>query len=192
MVGPMSIARELRYSYDDYLRALEASPFKLEYLAGVIYATAGGTFAHGELSARLIALLTQRLPAGCRVYSSDVKIRVDSSDFAAFPDVSVGCEERVASRVDSNALTNPTVVIEVTSRSTEAYDRGEKLRHYQRIPSLAAVLFVSHREPLVTMVERTGGRWVATEVGAGQRLSLRTLQMELDVDAIYAGIDLDP
>ncbi len=188
----MSTARELRYSYDDYLRALEASPFKLEYSAGVIYAMAGGTLSHGELSVRVASLLSQQLRDACRTYSSDVKVRVDSSDFAAFPDVSVGCGERTTSRVDSNALTNPAVLVEVTSRSTEAYDRGEKLAHYQLLPSLKAVLFVSHREARVTLVLRTAQGWTTQDFGSGQRIALQDPAVSLEVDRIYSGIQLDP
>ena len=151
----MSTAHQLRYSYEDYLRALAESPFKLEYSAGVIYAMAGGAFAHGELSVRVASLVSQQLADTCHTYSSDVKVRVDAIDFAAFPDVSAGCGPRLASRVDANALTNPVLLVEVTSRSTEAYDRGEKLEHYQLMDSLQAVVFVSHREARLTLVART-------------------------------------
>lgn len=188
----VSTARELRYSYDDYLRALEASPFKLEYSAGVIYAMAGGTLAHGELSVRVASLLAQQLDDQCRAYSSDVKVRVDSSDFAAFPDLSVGCGPRETSRVDSNALTNPSVLVEVTSRSTEAYDRGEKLTHYQLIPTLSAVLLVSHREPRITLVSRTAEGWRTRDFVSGERIVLQPLSITLDVERVYAGIQLDP
>ena len=188
----MSTARELRYSYDDYLRALEASPFKLEFSAGVIYAMAGGTLAHGELSVRVTSLLAQQLGDKCRAYSSDVKVRVDSSDFAAFPDLSVAFGQRETSRVDSNALTNPSVLVEVTSRSTEAYDRGEKLTHYQLIPTLTAVIFVSHREPRITLVSRTAEGWTTQDFVPGERLVLQEVPVTLDVDRVYAGIQLDP
>lgn len=189
----MSSGSELRYSYDDYLRALEASPFKLEYSAGVIYAMAEGTLAHGELSMRVGSLLSEALRNGpCRVFSSDVKVRVDASDLAAFPDVSVACGERLTSRVDANALTNPVLLVEVTSRSTEAYDRGEKLRHYQLLPSLQSVLFVSHRSVSVTLVKRTGSGWVSRDFGPGQQVTLTDPAMTLSVDALYAGIDLEP
>lgn len=192
MLTFMTSARQLRYSYDDYLRALEASPFKLEFSAGVIYAMAGGTLTHGELSVRVASLLTRQLGAACRVYSSDVKVRVDANDFAAFPDVSVGCGERQTSRVDANALTNPAVLVEVTSRSTEAYDRGEKLAQYQRLPSLSAVLFVSHREPRVSLVLRTANGWTTRDFGPGEVLALTDPQLTLAVDDVYAGITLDP
>jgi Uma2 family endonuclease len=189
----MSTARQLRYSYDDYLRALEASPFKLEFSSGLIYAMAGGTLAHGELSVRLSSLLSRSLDGTCRTYSSDVKVRVDVSDFAAFPDVTVGCGEPQRSRVDANALANPSLIIEVTSRSTEAYDRGEKLAQYQQLPSLRAVLFVSHRERLLTCVSRGAkGGWQTVDAREGQTISLDEPRLTLAVDAVYAGIALDP
>lgn len=138
----MTTARRLHYSYEDYLRALESSALKLEYCAGVIYAMADGTLAHAELSVAVSTLLRGRLPKDCSDFSSDAKVRVEATDFAAFPDVSVVCGERLTSPIDANALVNPTLLVEVTSRSTEEYDRGEKLEHYQRLPSLAAVLLV--------------------------------------------------
>jgi len=188
----MTTARQLRYSYEDYLRALDDSAIKLEYCAGVIYAMAGGTLAHAELSAAAIGLLRQALPAGCSVFSSDAKIRVEASDFAGFPDASVVCGERQTSRIDANALANPTLVVEVTSRSTEDYDRGEKLLHYQRLPSLRAVLLVSHRERRVTVVERLGSGWQTREAGPGEQVSLTEPSLRLDVDALYGSVALEP
>jgi Uma2 family endonuclease len=189
--GRMSTAHQLRYSYEDFLRALAESPFKLEYSAGVIYAMAGGTFAHGELSVRVASLISQQLPGTCRTYSSDVKVRVDAIDFAAFPDVSAGCGPRIASRVDANALTNPVLLVEVTSRSTEAYDRGEKLENYQHITSLQAVVFVSHREARLTLVERTPTGWSTQDFTRGQQLVIKSPALSLEVDRVYAGVELD-
>lgn len=186
----MTPARQLRYSYEDYLRALDDSEIKLEYSQGVIYAMAGGTPAHGQLSVGASSLLRQALKGACAVFSSDVKVRVEVSDFAAFPDVSVVCGERQASRVDANAITNPSILVEVTSRSTEAYDRGEKLGHYQALPSLQAVLFVSHREKRVTVVERHEGQWKEREVTSGQ-VTLRAPAVSFLLDELYAGVTLE-
>ncbi|MEW6429990.1 MAG: Uma2 family endonuclease [Myxococcota bacterium] len=188
----MTVARQLRYSYEDYLRALDDSAIKLEYSAGVIYAMAGGTLAHAELSAAAIGLLRQALPPGCTVFSSDAKVRVEASDFAGFPDVSVVCGERQTSRIDPNALVNPSLLVEVTSRSTEDYDRGEKLLHYQRLPSVRAVLFISHRERRVTVVERSANGWETRDVGAGQQVVLTDPSVRLDVDALYGTVALEP
>src|SRR5262249_3158988 len=89
----------------------------------------------------------------------------ETSDFSAFPDVSVICGERRVSPIDGNALINPSLLVEVTSRSTEDYDRGEKLSHYQRLPSVCAVVFVSHRQQRVTVVERAERAWSAVSGG---------------------------
>ncbi|MEM9695381.1 MAG: Uma2 family endonuclease, partial [Myxococcota bacterium] len=143
----MTTARRLHYSYAEYLSALDVSPLKLEFCDGTIYAMAGGTKAHPELAARLVRLLGNALEDRCHVYSSDLKVRVETADLSTFVDTTVVCGEPQSAAVDKDAITNPTVLVEVTSRSTEDYDRGEKLDHYKQIPALQAVLFVSHRRP---------------------------------------------
>jgi Uma2 family endonuclease len=179
-------------TYEDYLRSLEDSDLKLEYCAGVICAMAGGTLAHAELSVSASTTLRQCLPKTCAVFSSDAKIRVETTDFAGFPDVSVVCGERQTSRIDPNALINPSLIVEVTSRSTEDYDRGEKLQHYQRLGSVGAVLFVSHRERRITVVERRGGQWLTRECRAGERVSLEAPRLDFAVDELYGTTTLDP
>ena len=187
----VSIARQLRYSYEDYLRALAESDIKLEYSGGVIYAKAGGTLTHASLSARIIRLLDSALAGRCTVMTSDAKVRVETSDFAGFPDASVVCGERITSPIDPHALINPTLLVEVTSRSTEAYDRGEKLAHYQALASLRAVVFVSHRERRVTLVSREDGRWEERDFEGGE-VVIRQPEVRFNVADVYAGIDLDP
>ena len=75
---------------------------------------------------------------------------------------------------------------------TSAYDRGEKLTHYQLIPTLTAVIFVSHREPRITLVSRTAEGWTTQDFVPGERLVLQEVPVTLDVDRVYAGIQLDP
>ena len=188
----MSTARQLRYSYEDYLRSLEQSELKLEYCQGVIYAMAGGTPTHAELGAAAIRLFGQALLGRCSVFTSAAKVRVEVSDFSAFPDASIVHGERMVSPIDSNALVNPSVLIEVTSRSTEDYDRGEKLGHYRLLPSLRAVVFISHREPRVTVVERGDAGWTERHLGPGDRVTLAQPAATVAVDELYAGIALEP
>ncbi|MDX2014543.1 MAG: Uma2 family endonuclease [Myxococcaceae bacterium] len=187
----MSTARRLHYSYDEYLSALALSALKLEYCDGVIYAMAGGTPTHAELSLNVGAVLKREL-AGCSVFSSDLKVRVERTDLSAFPDVSVVCGPREFSPLDRHALTNPLVLVEVTSRSTEDYDRGEKLSHYKQLPSLAAVLFVWHRAPRITIVRRGAAGWEESEARAGERVELDTPRVSFAVDEVYAGVALEP
>ena len=188
---PLSTAKRLHYDYADYLRSLEMSELKLEYCEGVIYAVAGGTRAHAQLSASVIVALHRVLPKGCRLSTSDMKIRVEASDLSTFPDVSAVCGEPTTSSLDANALTNPTLLVEVTSKSTEDYDRGDKLSHYKQIPSLKAVVFVSHRSRRITCVERTSSGWDEREFRAGEIVSLTSPSVSFPVDEVYEDIELD-
>lgn len=137
--GCVSTGRRLHHSYEDYLRALELSELKLEYCEGEIYAMTGGTPAHAELAASMTRILGNALRGMCSVFSSDLKVRIEATDLSTFPDVSVVCGEKAFSPIDKHAICNPTLVVEVTSRSTEDYDRGEKLSHYQQCPSVQSI-----------------------------------------------------
>lgn len=187
----MTSARRLHYTYEEYLAALEVSGVKLEYCDGEIYALAGGTPAHADLAASITRLLGNALLDRCRVSSSDLKVRIEATDLFTFPDVTVVCGARQVSAVDRNAVTNPTVLVEVTSNSTEDYDRGEKLSHYKQCPSVSAVLFVSHRRPEVTVIARTSAGWEQRVYRAGESVSLNDPALTFGVDELYAGIQLD-
>jgi Uma2 family endonuclease len=187
----MTTARRLHYTYEQYLAALDVSGVKLEYCEGEIYAMAGGTPAHADLAASVTRLLGNALIGRCRVSSSDLKVRIEATDLSTFPDVTVVCGERRVAGIDRNAVTNPTLLVEVTSNSTEDYDRGEKLKHYEQCPSVLAVIFVSHRRPQVTVVSRTASGWEQREYRSGERLELSDPHLTFGVDELYAGIVLD-
>ena len=187
----MSTARRLHHSYDEYLRALEISVVKLEYCDGEIYAMAGGTPAHAELAAAIVRLLGNALVGRCSVFSSDLKVRIEPTDLSTFPDVTVVCGTRQLSTIDRNAVVNPTLLVEVTSPSTEDYDRGDKLSQYKQLPSVQCALLVSHRRPQVTVVERTSGGWQERELRSGEKIVLVAPSLTIAVDELYAGIELD-
>lgn len=188
----MSTAKRLHYSYAQYLRMLEESHLKLEYCEGVIYAMAGATPAHALLSAAAIRLLGSALLKRCSVSTSDLKVRIEATGLSTFPDASVLCGELQTAAIDSNAVINPTLLVEVTSDSTEDYDRGDKLSHYKQIPTLRAVLFVSHRTRSITLIERTGSAWDEREFRSGEEVQVSEPEVSVDVSALYSGITLDP
>lgn len=188
----MTTARRVHCSYDQYLSALEMSKVKLEYCDGEIYAMAGGTPAHAELAAAVTRLLGQALIGRCHVYSSDLKVRIEATDLSTFPDVTVICGEPQFAAIDRNAVINPTLLIEITSASTEDYDRGEKLSHYKQLPSLQAVIFVSHRSRQLTLQRRSSAGWETRELRAGELLELGEPALSIGVDDVYAGIVLEP
>ena len=176
-----------QHSYADYLQALQDSAIKLEYLGGEIYAMAGGTPMHAQLAASVMRLLGNALQGRCTVFSSDLKVLVAATGLATFPDVTVVCTDVQTAPIDANAVVNPTVIVEVTSDSTESYDFGEKLEHYKQIPSLQAVMFVSHRRAEITLVERSSaGSWKPQSVRSGAALDL-LCGATIAVDDVYAG-----
>jgi Uma2 family endonuclease len=186
----MGTARRLHYRYDEYLSALEVSGVKLEYCEGEIYAMAGGTPAHADLAASMIRLLGNALVGRCRVSTSDLKVRIEATDLSTFPDVTVVCGERTVAAIDPHAVTNPTLLVEVTSDSTEDYDRGAKVGHYKQVPSLGTILIVSHRRPQVTAITRADGGWTEHDYRAGDQVVLATPAVRISVDELYADIEL--
>jgi Uma2 family endonuclease len=181
----MSTARRVHYSYEQYLAAQESSELRLEFFDGEIYAMAGGTPEHAALSARVITALSALLKDRCVVFTADLRIRVEASGLSTFPDASVVCGPNQTSSIDKNAVTNPTVLVEVTSASTEDYDRGEKLSHYKQLPSLQAVLIVSHSQRRVTVHSRDGKRWGEREFRSQESFAVPGLDVTLDVDELY-------
>jgi Uma2 family endonuclease len=118
-------------------------------------------------------------------------VRIEATDLSTFPDVTVVCGERKVSDIDRNAVVNPTLLVEVTSDSTEDYDRGEKLSHYQKCATVKAVVFVSHRSPQVTVVARTATAWQEHAYRQGENITIVDLDIAFGVDELYAGIKLD-
>lgn len=178
-----------RHSYADYLALEESSNTKHEFLNGEIYGMAGGTPEHAALSVAVSSALLAQLRGGpCRVYSSDLRVRVLATGLATYPDVTVVCGELERDPDGPTTVVNPRVVVEVLSDGTEAYDRGQKLDHYRQIPSLAAVVLVSHRSPAIEIWERGSGTvWRRREFGPGALANLPALSASLAVDEIYLG-----
>ena len=153
MSGPV---RRLHYTYEQYAALEDESSIRHEYLEGEIYAMAGGSPDHAALAAAVIGLLRSHIPPGCRVFTSDLRIRIPASGLSTYPDAAVVCGRTQRASDDALAVVNPIVLVEVTSTSSEEYDRGEKFRHYQQLPTVREVLFVSHREPRLTLHRREG------------------------------------
>jgi len=172
----LSLPRRRQFSFREYLELEEASNTKHEYWAGEIYAMAGGSPQHAALSMSLGAALLGQLRGGpCRVYSSDLRVRVLATGLATYPDVTVVCGPLHADPDSDTTVTNPTLVVEVLSPSTASYDQGEKLEHYQQIDSLQACLFVSPDDRTMTLIARAEEGWHSATFAAGDTLPLRAL-----------------
>lgn len=121
-----------RYTYREYLVFEEAANVRHEFLDGEIYAMAGGTREHAAICANIMSALSVELRGrGCQVHSSDLRVRVLETGLATYPDVTVIGDRVELDPEDRNTITNPTLLVEVLSPSTAAYDRFEKLEHYK-------------------------------------------------------------
>ncbi len=179
-----ALPHKLNYTYSEYLGFEASSNVKHEFLDGQIYAMAGGTPEHAALAAAVITLLGPQLRGGeCRPYNSDLRVRTPSG-LTTYPDVTVIGGPREIDGIDSLAITNPRLIVEVLSRSTEEYDSAEKFEHYKSFPSLREYVLVSHRERAVEVRRREEGSWRTTVVREGEAAEL-SVGARLDVRELY-------
>jgi Uma2 family endonuclease len=180
--------RHHQHSFLDYLQVEEMSAVKHEYLDGEIYAMAGGTPEHAALCAALIVIVGSRLRGGpCRVYTSDLRVRVSATGLATYPDATVICGELVRDPSSPTHATNPSVLFEVLSPGTEHYDRGEKREHYQQIASLQAYVVVAQDRRHVELWQRRDDRlWSHRVLGPGDAIDLEFIRCRVTVDELYA------
>lgn len=175
-------AHRIRHTYEEYLSLTAESNVRLEFLDGQIYAMSGGTPEHAALMGAVIRAL--QLPAGCRAYPSDLRVRTRSG-LTTYPDITVVCGPTERDSEDKNAITNPLLIVEVLSRVTEQYDRGDKLEHYKTIPSLKQVLLIDYRQHAIEVWSRGDGEgWSRAVVSEGEAAEL-AIGARLDVRKVY-------
>ncbi len=178
------LLHKLNYTYAEYLGFEASSNVKHEFLGGQIYAMAGGTPEHAALAAAAITLLGPQLRGGeCRPYNSDLRVRTPTG-LTTYPDVTIVCGPRQIDGIDPLAITNPTLIVEVLSRSTEEYDSGDKFEHYKTFPSLREYVLVSYRERSVEIRSRGEDGWRTTVVHEGAIAEL-SISARLDVRELY-------
>jgi Uma2 family endonuclease len=184
------LAHRVRYSYAEYLALEASSNVKHEYFDGQIYGMAGGSPEHAALAAAVVGLLFPQLQQGrCRAFSADLRVRVEASGLATYPDVTVVCGPRQASAQDAQAVTNPRLLVEVSSPGTEEYDRGDKFEHYRQISALQQYVIISHRERRITVWCRSNGdTWVEAHFIDGDVVDLSSIGARLDVRTLYDAI----
>lgn len=177
------------YTLADYLAVEELSIVRHELIGGEIVAMAEGTPEHAALTSAISGLLTPRLKGKpCRAYSADLRLRVVATGLATYADASVVCEPLERDPSSPTHVTNPRVVFEVLSPGTESYDRGEKREHYQLLPSLREYVLVAQTGKRIELWSRGSEQepWRYSVHGAGESVSLGSIQCQLAVDELYA------
>lgn len=179
---------------EEYLALEEQATVKHEYLDGVIYtwqgfvpeAMAGGSRLHNQIIQNLVVALRQKLrDRPCQVYMTDVRLHVRARRAYFYPDVAVTCasNDRVADQPDAHEFSEPVILFEVLSDSTEAFDRGEKFGAYREIPTLMEYVLVSPREGSIEVLRRKNG-WTGNHYPDFTRLE--SLNIELDATELFA------
>ncbi len=181
----ISHARLPHISVEDYLDNEKTAEVKHEYVAGRVFAMVGVSRTHNLVAGNLYAMLRDHVESGpCQVFVADVKVRVEAVDAFYYPDVAVTCDP---DDTDEYFLTRPCLIVEVLSPTTEATDRREKLLAYQTLPSLREYVLVDQREPHLEVFRREGSDWWRDTHAAGDRFTLSSVGLTLDVDAVYRG-----
>ncbi len=130
----------------EYLRQERKADIKSEYFNGELFAMAGATRKHNQISANLVRILgNDLLDKSCNVYASDMKVKTETFNKYSYPDIVVACEEEKFEDEQEDVLLNPLIIIEILSDSTEACDRGQKFFHCQSIDSFVEYILVSQK-----------------------------------------------
>ena len=171
---------------EEYLVRERAAEFKSEYVDGVALAMAGASERHNRIVANLIMTLGPQLRKGpCRIYPSDLKVRVSNRFY--YPDVSVISGQTVFADEKEDVVLNPSLIIEVLSPSTMAYDRGPKFLSYQQLPSLQDYLLIYQEEELVEHYRRCPpNAWLYTKnVGRESVIEIPSLGCQFSLADVY-------
>jgi Uma2 family endonuclease len=188
----MATQPKKRYSPEEYLALERSSGTKHEYFNGEIFAMSGASSRHILIVTNLVTGLWSRLRQGpCRVFSTDLRVKVDTTGLYTYPDVVVLCGPPEFSDEQKDTLLNPALIIEVLSDSTKDYDRGGKFEQYRTIGSFAEYLLVAQDRPHVEhYIRQTDGSWVLHETNRLEdTIQLKSAPCSLPLSEIYDKID---
>lgn len=183
----MQAALRPRYTFAEYLEIERVSrEVKHEYVAGEIFAMAGGSVEHSALATALVGLLFGHLRGGPgRPHGSDLRISIRAANVATYADAAVVCDPIERDPDSPTHVTNPRIVVEVLSPTTERYDREQKRLYYQQLGSLQEYVLVAQDRRRVEVWRRDGREWAHSAYGPSEKVPLASIGYELDVDALY-------
>jgi len=191
----MDVVEKKKISFEEYLEIERSEDVKYEFHRGEIFAMAGGSNNHGRICKNVCREIDNELirkKGDCEAFNSDTKLFISSEDRAFYPDTMVICESNKEDGTE-NFMTNPTVIIEVLSDSTEAYDRGDKFRYYRKIPTLREYILVNQKTHEVEIFKKVSDLWhTRFIVGLEEKLHIESLDIEIDLAEIYRGVEFLP
>jgi Uma2 family endonuclease len=183
----MVINRKFFYvSPELYLEGERVSPIKHEYRRGQVYAMVGAKKPHVVLSSNLAKILGNHLEESpCLVLTSDIKVRLEEANCYYYPDIAVVCDEREINDTD-DFIRYPVLVIEVLSKSTEAFDRGDKFTDYQTCPTLQEYVLIHQIERKIECYRcQESGEWREQIYGMGEEVAFSSVSYHGSIEGIY-------
>ena len=151
----MQPQREPRLTLEDYLQLEKDTNEKHEYYNGYVEAMAGGSYEHNTITTNIVSDINTKLKGkSCQIMNSETKLYLENSNTYFYPDAMIICGEREESDKYTGAFKNPVVIIEVLSKSTEAFDRGDKFDFYRQLPSLRHYVLVKQDEAKIQVYSR--------------------------------------
>lgn len=179
-------------SYDEYLTLEREGGARHEYFNGEVFAMSGAEPAHVDIVSNTISALMSGLKERpCKVHNPDMRV-LTASRLSTYPDISVVCGERQFNDDRPRALLNPTVIIEVLSLSSAAYERGDKFHHYRSIATLREyVLIASTRRRIEVFTRQPGDSWQITVLDDAGAVELASIGCALALPDVYDGVEFD-
>lgn len=180
-------------SPEEYSAIERQAEYRSEYLAGEVIAMPASSEVHNLVTGNIVVGLRTKLRGGpCRTYANDMRVRVTATGLYTYPDLVVICGERVFDDDENDTLLNPTLIIEVLSRTTEAFDRGRKFDHYASISSLQEYVLVAQDQHAVQQYQRLpDGSWrYLSHSGRDASINLASVSVSLSLADIYDDIAL--
>ena len=181
-------------SEEDYLVYERASTIRHEYYRGRIYAMTGAKEPHNLIAGNTIATLHSQLRRKpCRVYPSDMRIKVLRTGLNTYPDVVIVCGQPQFTDAIHDTLTNPTIIVEILSTSTECYDRGLKFENYRAIETLRDYLLIAQDHYHVEHYARqVSGQWLLTEATQLEdAIDLQSIECTLRLEDVYEKVEIE-
>ena len=178
---------------EQYLEAERKADFKSEYYDGHVWTMAGATYAHVAIIGNLAGELQRGIGGrNCAVLPNDMRVRVSPTGLYTYPDIVVVCGEPRFADERLDTLTNPTLLVEVLSKSTEAHDRGFKFMQYRAVDSLQEYVLVAQTDPRMERFQRgAGGEWVLRDFkGLDSICPLDSVGCQIALSAVYRNIQM--
>lgn len=184
-----------RLTPEEYLEIERAAEIRHQFLNGEMFAMSGGTPQHSLIKMNIGGELRSQLKGRpCTAFDSDLRVRTSPTGLYTYPDISVVCDELQFADGRRDTITNPVLLIEVLSDSTEAFDRGQKFEYYRQIPSLREYVLVSQKSPSIERYVRNADEtWTLTPIiGLASTIHLTSIDVTLSFAEVYDRVTFDP